>query len=63
MAASVAVVRDHGDHGAKSLRSAKSLIPAGLVPATALGVNRDVNRVQAEDSVRQAMYISCWGPS
>lgn len=69
MAASVAVVRDHKDCGA--LRSAKSrLLPAGLVPAAAYGANRvlggetrEQNRVQADDSVRQAMYISCWGPS
>ena len=71
MAASVAVVRDHTDCGAKSLWSAKSrLLPAGAVPAAAFGLNRvlggetrDQNRAQADDSVRQAMFISCWGPS
>ena len=71
IAASVAVVRDHTDCGAKSLQSAKSrLLPAGVVPAAAFVVSRvlggearDRDRVQTDDSVRQAMFISCWGPS
>ena len=79
MAASVAVVgSSHADHGAKwkagvsSLRLGKEhLAAAGVIPASyftayrslSCGGRREEAKAQAEDSVKKAMYLSCWGPS
>ncbi|PKA45693.1 hypothetical protein AXF42_Ash011034 [Apostasia shenzhenica] len=66
----------HTDQGAKwyagvtSARLGKErLSAAGMVPAAGLASGRSrgggngCEVAQAEDSFRQAMYISCWGPS
>ncbi|PKA47920.1 hypothetical protein AXF42_Ash016266 [Apostasia shenzhenica] len=77
MAASVAVVgAGHADQGGKwtSLRLAKERLvaAAGFFPAmwfsTSLaaagsGGGRKEGRILADDSLRKAMYLSCWGPS
>lgn len=79
MATSVAVVGgSHAEHGTKwstgidSMKLGKErLVAAGVLPATWFAADRsrgscclrDDGRAQAEDSVRKAMYLSCWGPS
>lgn len=79
MATSVAVVGGgHAEYGAKwsagidSMKLEKErLVAAGVIPAAwfvadrsrGSGGLREEGRAQAEDSVRKAMYLSCWGPS
>ncbi|KAK8942582.1 hypothetical protein KSP39_PZI009303 [Platanthera zijinensis] len=79
MATSVAVVGiGHADQGAKwtaglaSMRLGKEgLAVAGVIPAALFAseqsrsgdFRREEGRGHAEDSVRKAMYLSCWGPS
>ncbi|KAK9089500.1 hypothetical protein Scep_028582 [Stephania cephalantha] len=78
MAASVAVVQNHTDQGVKwnagVMRSSKrwfsgeSLRPVagvldmdlGFSPARSGGEEK---RKQTDDSLRKAMYFSCWGQS
>ncbi|KAL0911256.1 hypothetical protein M5K25_019383 [Dendrobium thyrsiflorum] len=79
MATSVAVLGGgHVEHGAKwrawidSIKlGKKQLAAAGVIPAAWFAADRsrgdgglrEEGRAQAEDSLRKAMYLSCWGPS
>ncbi|KAG1347176.1 hypothetical protein COCNU_06G010050 [Cocos nucifera] len=70
MAASVAVVKGQTDRGTEWNAGKDWLAPAGLVQPNGLGISRfssdgsaEERRKQADDSLRKAMYISCWGPS
>ncbi|KAL0911254.1 hypothetical protein M5K25_019381 [Dendrobium thyrsiflorum] len=79
MATSVAVLGGgHAEQGAKwcaridSIKlGKKQLAAAGVIPAAWLAADRsrgncglrEEGRAQAEDSLRKAMYLSCWGPS
>ncbi|KAG0497114.1 hypothetical protein HPP92_001805 [Vanilla planifolia] len=74
VAASVAVVGGaHADNGAKwnagiaTMRLGRErLADAGVLPASvfcAFVRSRSGGVLHEEDSVRRAMYLSCWGPS
>ncbi|KAE9457751.1 hypothetical protein C3L33_10347, partial [Rhododendron williamsianum] len=78
MAATVAVVNGHADQGCKlksairSFHHSKQRIsssaagsPADLRPLSCANgfVRGEERRNQADDSLRQVMYLSCWGPS
>ena len=66
MAASVAVVQGRAEF--QYVRAGKNRIsPSGSVPAaslpTVMGKSREESQRDADESVRTAMYLSCWGPS
>ncbi|THU47036.1 uncharacterized protein LOC103997695 [Musa acuminata AAA Group] len=75
MAATVAVVQGHTDHGInssqlRSLHRAGDRLASAAAAATGVGIGRalggagaEERRKQADDSLRQVMYLSCWGPS
>lgn len=68
MAASVVANREKGLLAGSVQRNKDRLGSAGLMAqAASLGLARSVtgdeSRRQADDSVRQAMYLTCWNPS
>ncbi|WOK91906.1 hypothetical protein Cni_G00597 [Canna indica] len=78
MAASVAVVQGHTAEGSVKSSALRSLhraagrlasaspaaVAAGLGIGRAMGgAGGEDRRKQADDSLRKAMYISCWAPS
>lgn len=68
MAASVVANREKASLAGSVQRNKDRLGSAGLMAqAASLGLARavsgDENRRQADESVRQAMYLTCWNPS
>ncbi|KAI3787358.1 hypothetical protein L1987_41778 [Smallanthus sonchifolius] len=77
MAAGIAVVNEHSDqgyklrslfrHGKKVFTSSTGVEPGGLRSLSALSrSNVDVGArktTHSDDSLRQVMYLNCWGPS
>ncbi|KVH95926.1 Protein of unknown function wound-induced [Cynara cardunculus var. scolymus] len=76
MTAGVAVANGHTDQGHKLKSGIKSFQqgkkaftssadPAELGPISAVGglLRGEERRKQSDDSIRQVMYMNCWGPS
>ncbi|KAJ9549944.1 hypothetical protein OSB04_022487 [Centaurea solstitialis] len=75
MAAGVAIVNGHTDQGCKlkslvtnsfrhaNFNSSQFLRPFSSLLLSNVSVSGDRKTTQSDDSIRQVMYINCWGPS